>query len=182
MKKIMIAAALPALFLSGAAVAQPSRADANKDGDLTRAEFIASIDARFARLDTNRDGQVTPSERQAVREANRAERMQKHFAEMDANKDGNVTLAEMQAAHEKRGEMHGERGERHGKGGHFGGRHGGPGKHGMRGMGGDPNATISKADFQARALQWFDKFDADKNGVVTKAERQQAWAARKAGR
>lgn len=182
MKKIMMTAGLSALLLGGAAMAQPGGVDANKDGNLTRAEFIARIDARFAKLDTNRDGQVTPSERQALRQANRAERMQKHFAEMDANKDGNVTFAEMQAAHEKRGEMHGERGERHDKGGHFGGRHGGPGKHGMRGMGGDPNATISKADFQARALQWFDKFDADKNGIVTKAERQQAWAARKAGR
>ena len=167
--RIVAAASVAALLLSGAAVAQP----AARDGNLSRADYIASIDALFAKLDTNRDGQVTSAERQSVRQANRAERMQKRFERMDANKDGSVTLAEMQAAHDKRGEA----GEHRGKRGHFGGRHGGRGQRGEK-----ANATMSKADFQARALQWFDKADADKNGVVTKAERQQAFAARKAPR
>jgi hypothetical protein len=49
------------------------RLDANHDGVVTRAEMIAEADARFAAMDTNKDGKVTPEERDAAREAMRAQ-------------------------------------------------------------------------------------------------------------
>lgn len=49
------------------------RADANGDGVITRAETIAEAQARFDAMDTNKDGKVTPEERDAAREAMRAQ-------------------------------------------------------------------------------------------------------------
>jgi Ca2+-binding EF-hand superfamily protein len=51
----------------------PMRADANRDGLLTRAEADAQLRARFARLDVNRDGFVTREERRAGRQARRGQ-------------------------------------------------------------------------------------------------------------
>lgn len=41
--------------------------DADKDGTITKAEFMAPALARFERMDANKDGQVTKEERQAAR-------------------------------------------------------------------------------------------------------------------
>ncbi len=49
------------------------RADANHDGVVTRAEMIAEADARFTAMDTNKDGKLTADERDAAREAMRAQ-------------------------------------------------------------------------------------------------------------
>lgn len=38
------------------------RADANGDGVVTRAEFLAQAGARFDRMDANHDGKLTPDE------------------------------------------------------------------------------------------------------------------------
>lgn len=50
--------------------------DANKDGVITKQEFMAPALAHFDRMDANKDGQVTKEERQAAREAMRAQRTQ----------------------------------------------------------------------------------------------------------
>ena len=50
------------------------RADANRDGTITRAEMVAEADARFAAMDTDKDGKVTAAERDAARDAMRAQR------------------------------------------------------------------------------------------------------------
>jgi hypothetical protein len=47
------------------------RGDANKDGTITREEFMAGPLAMFDKMDTNKDGVVTPAERQAARTAMR---------------------------------------------------------------------------------------------------------------
>ncbi|WP_373487733.1 EF-hand domain-containing protein, partial [Blastomonas sp.] len=44
------------------------RADTNKDGAISLAEFEAAAVERFRRIDTNGDGQVTQAEREAARE------------------------------------------------------------------------------------------------------------------
>ncbi|USU08948.1 hypothetical protein NF700_01090 [Sphingomonadaceae bacterium OTU29MARTA1] len=49
------------------------RADANRDGIVTRAEMIAEAEARFTAMDGDRDGTVTAAERDAAREAMRAQ-------------------------------------------------------------------------------------------------------------
>lgn len=50
------------------------RADANRDGVISRAEMIADAQARFAAMDADKDGKVTGDEREAAREAMRAQR------------------------------------------------------------------------------------------------------------
>ena len=41
---------------------QFGRADADGDGTITRAEWIAAATARFDKLDVNKDGKLTPDE------------------------------------------------------------------------------------------------------------------------
>ena len=48
-----------------------ARGDANKDGTVTRAEFMAGPIAMFDKADTNKDGKVTADEMKAGREAMR---------------------------------------------------------------------------------------------------------------
>ena len=54
-----------------------ARADTDGDKTITRDEFDAAIAARFARADADGNGQITKAERQAAREAMRAERRAK---------------------------------------------------------------------------------------------------------
>ncbi|MFC0206191.1 EF-hand domain-containing protein [Novosphingobium soli] len=49
------------------------QADADKDGAISQAEFVAGAMKRFDAQDANHDGQVTKEERQAAREAMKAE-------------------------------------------------------------------------------------------------------------
>lgn len=49
-------------------------ADANRDMTVTRAEFDAAVEARFARVDTDQSGTISAAERKAAREAMRSER------------------------------------------------------------------------------------------------------------
>jgi hypothetical protein len=108
------------------------RLDANHDGVITRAEMIAEAEARFAVMDTNKDGKVTPEERDAAREAMRAQRRGgdggprggagmrgsgdrdmtraealdragRRFDRLDANHDGRLDAAELAAARPMRG-------------------------------------------------------------------------------
>lgn len=194
MKKMIAATSLGALLLAGGiAIAQPGGdvhpagmhrgggmhgADANNDGTVTRAELTAQLDQRFAKLDTNGDGQITQAERDAQHKARADER----FKALDTDGNGQVSRAEFDAAHEKRqtsrGEKMGERGE--GKRWHRGGHRGGPGMGDM--MDANKDGTVTKAEFQSRALAMFDGADANKDGQVTKQEREAAHAALKARR
>ena len=49
-------------------------ADANGDQAISRAEFDASVQARFAKLDTNGDGAISAEEREAQKGERRAKR------------------------------------------------------------------------------------------------------------
>ena len=121
MKTPIIAAALAAMLLSGAATAQtppPSRADA--DRIVSRQDAAAEADRRFAAMDTDRDGKISQDERRAFREARRAEheakrghrggkdrewtqaqfreRALKRFDRIDTNRDGRIDAQEREAA------------------------------------------------------------------------------------
>lgn len=114
MTKFPILASLSALALAGgAALAQGGlRADANRDGSLSRTEVVQRAVQRFERLDANSDGTVTADERRQVRQARaerrkerrgqRAERMEDRlprlFARVDADRDGRVTRPELDHA------------------------------------------------------------------------------------
>ena len=189
MKKTLIAASLSALTLisAGAAMAQPGAGASAPKADLTRAELLTKLDARFAKMDFDKDGKLTAADRKAAGEARVAER----FKKLDADSNGAVTLAEMQAAHDKRMAERGapeagkgkdgkERMAHHGKRGH-GFKHGFGHGFGFKGGKQDANndGVITIEEFRAPMLAWFDKADADRNGVLTAAERD---AARKAMR
>ncbi len=91
------------------------KADTNKDGAVSRAEFDAVHAARFAELDTNADGMITKEEMQAVREAKRSKRRAERFARVDTNGDGQISMAEQDAAAEARKARRGERGGKRGQ-------------------------------------------------------------------
>lgn len=100
-KKIALLGVSASLLFSGAAMAKPS-ADLNKDGEITKAEFVAHANARFSKTDANSDGVVTSEERRAERERRKAERSDAHFSKMDSNGDGLISKAEFDAHHAAR--------------------------------------------------------------------------------
>jgi len=146
MKKTLAAALLGASLLAGSAYAaqqtpapapqdRPMRgdigkADANNDGVITREEYLADVDARFARIDVNKDGKITKDERPDGSEGRGGRMMSRtdtngdgaisldeqraqatrRFDRVDANKDGTIDQAERDAARDKmraRMERHG---------------------------------------------------------------------------
>lgn len=183
-RKFLIGSAVAALVIgggaaivSGAAIAAPAM-----HGPLS--------------ADTNNDGNVTRAELTAAldkrfaeidknkdgkisqdeRDAAHEARFAEHFKEMDKDGNGQISMAEMQAAHQARKDMHGQ-----GWGHHRGMRHG---RHGEAGghkgmMDADKDGVVTKAEFQARALAMFNRADANNDGTVTKAEHEAAMAKMK---
>lgn len=154
--------------------------------DMTRQQAAARADATFARLDANHDGRFTPEEAGGLRRQREGDHAGAMFDRLDANHDGNISRDEFAQARA----MHGPGGP----GGHRG-RHmgpppggpggddmgpppppggpdgpGGPGMRGQRMFGAEGFVTAEQ--FRARALERFDRADADHNGTVTMAERQ----------
>ncbi len=149
-------------------------ADANKDGNLTKAELTAALDARFKAMDANGDGKVTKEERAAMRQA----RFDERFARMDSDGNGQISKAEFAAAHEARMGGRGPQADGKRGPGHRMGGHGGP----MMGMMGgradaDKDGVLTRAEFMAGPIAMFDKADANKDGAVTADERKAAFAA-----
>ena len=74
--------------------------DTNKDGQISADEFKAghhkAKHMRGAKADADKDGFITRAEADA-----RAPRLAKHFDEIDTNKDGKLSREEMQAAKAK---------------------------------------------------------------------------------
>lgn len=167
MKKTLIAALMGATLLAGGAVAAVTtassdasqtqvqaqegprmmrdpmmRADANKDGIVTRAEMIANVDARFARMDANKDGKITAEERQAARKAMWAERGERSGKHMRGGADK-------------------ERGP---------GRAGRPGM--KRGADANGDNIVTLEEQRAHALRRFDFVDRNGDGRIEQAESQ----------
>jgi Ca2+-binding EF-hand superfamily protein len=199
MNKLAILSGAALLAIAGAALAQ-GPAPAGPDGprrapmaDMTRQQAIARADAMFARLDANHDGRFTPDEAGALRRQRHGDgdgdgggdHAGAMFDRLDANHDGNISRDEFAEAHAMHGP--GGPGGRHGRrmgpppgggdgddmgppppGGPDG--PGGPGMRGQRMFGAEGFVTAEQ--FRARALERFDRADADHNGTVTVAERQ----------
>ena len=73
--------------------------DTDKDGAVSRDEFMAAQALRFQALDKNKDGAVSKDEYTA---GNRnQERRAKWFEQMDTNKDGKVEKTEWDTAQDK---------------------------------------------------------------------------------
>lgn len=190
MKKMMIiGSGFAALLLAGGI------ATAAPDGDVHGGGMHRGMHG----ADANRDGVLTRAELTASldahfakldtnkdgqitkeeRDAHHKARADEHFKRLDADGNGQVSRAEFDAAHEKRMAERAERGE--GEGGmHRGGHHGMRDMHGM--FDADKDGIITKAEAQARAFEMFDRGDANKDGKITKEERDALHAARRAKR
>jgi EF hand domain-containing protein len=178
-KSTMLGAAA-LLAIAVAAQAQPPGPRPDRDADVTRQQVIERTDQRFARLDADRDGRFTSEEARAGHEQRRAQRAERMFDRLDLDNNGSVTREEMAEAHARHRAERGERGaEGRGPGmrhRRMGMRHGGPGGRGMRGGRGaalfGEQGFVTAEQFRERALARFDRADADRNGVVTAAERR----------
>lgn len=177
---LIVGAAL--IAVAGAAWAQTSETPRpDRNADMTRQQVVERVDQRFARLDVNRDGRFTPEEAGQLREQRQTARADRMFARLDLNRDGSITREEMSQARAQRVEQRAaRRAERAETGeqrrGHRGmGRRGGHHRFAMRGerMFGE-QGFITAEQMRERALDRFDRMDADRNGTVTAAERQQA--------
>ena len=141
MQKLLIVAAALIAASCGTATAQNAsgqgggehnmmaQADTNHDGKISRAEFLAARDARFAQMDANHDGSLQASERPhwqqggaqtasaaggghgnhgdangdgVVSKAEYDAQAGHQFDRADANHDGFIDAAEMQAMHDHR--------------------------------------------------------------------------------
>jgi Ca2+-binding EF-hand superfamily protein len=182
MKKISLVAGAALLAIAGTAIAQsgdgPRR---DRNADTTRQQVIDRVDQRFAALDANRDGRVTPEEMRQYGEQRRAEWSERAFGRLDANNDGNISRAEWDQAQAQRAQRMSERRAQAGQGERAGRPRGMRGMRGMRAMRGNHGARmfgeqgyITREQMRERALARFDRLDANRDGIVTAAERQQA--------
>ena len=176
MKTFTILAGTALLASAGAVLAQPAvgpRAD--RDADVTRQQVIERADERFARLDLNNDGRATREEAQQAAQQRREQAAGRHFERLDANRDGSISRAEFDQARSTRSERREQRaghGPHAGMRGMRGMRHGGPGMRGERMFG--EQGFITREQMRERALARFDRADANRDGTLTAAERQQA--------
>lgn len=202
MKHYLIAAALMgATAIGGFAYAtqapttapalKPLKGDTNGDGQISRAEFMARAQARFATLDVDKNGAISREERRDARSdrghghgkrdggmlrrldtdkdgrisrAEFAAQAATRFARMDANRDGTIDKTEMAAMAGPRGGM--ARG---------GGR-------GMARGDADGKGALTRAEFDRQSNARFARIDANGDGFIDAAERAAIGDAMRQGR
>jgi len=130
---------------------------------ITKAEMQAMVAQHFAALDLNHDGKLTKEEvegaRRAMFDKMRKEHRDREFARLDSNHDGVISKAEFDVP------------PMPGPGGHDGPPPPPPGGPGMR-MG-----PMEHGPMMLMGGHWFERADANHDGVVTLAEAQTAAAA-----
>ena len=168
MNKTIVLAGAALAVLAGAAAAQPGPgARGERAADVTRQEVAERAAEHFARLDADSDGRITPEEVRQAHQQRRAERAGRMFERLDANDDGSVSRAEFDQARSQHAERRAGRGPRQGMRAMHRGMRGGARMFGEQGF-------VTRDQFVERALTRFDRLDADRDGTVTVAERQQA--------
>ncbi|MFD1788731.1 EF-hand domain-containing protein [Sphingomonas floccifaciens] len=155
-KTLTAAALFGTVALGGFAYAQtapvapkPAKADANGDGQITRAEFLARAEASFARQDTNRDGILTHDERRAGKPPKRAA----------AAMGGPYAPAQEMTAPRPEGVMPGRRG----------GGVRGPGD-GLARLDTDGDGRVTRAEFDTGSQARFDRMDTNRDGTIDATE------------
>jgi len=195
---VALVVAVPVTAQMQTPVAPPTnipRADVTQ----TRAEAVAKVRDHFARMDANRDGFVAGDEMQAMRSQHQGMKRQMGerrgrggdrmamanpgaaFDRLDANRDGMISRDEFAKGREVRNER---RIARNGAtGAAMDGEHHGMGKmHRMGGgrMGGrmmkmadiDRDGRVSLQEATTKALERFDRVDANRDGRITPDERR----------
>ncbi|HRO32589.1 MAG TPA: EF-hand domain-containing protein [Brevundimonas sp.] len=161
MKTIVTAACTAALLLTaGVAAAQQTtpqnaparmaRVDADRDGRLSQAEYLARFD-RMAAMDANGDGVVSADERRAAMQARRGQQRTAAFDRLDADKDGVISRAEFEARPDRA-----------------------PRARMMRRQGPRRGGDLNLAQARERAVQAFARMDRDGDGYVSADERRQS--------
>jgi Ca2+-binding EF-hand superfamily protein len=76
------------------------KADADRDGYITREEYAAARAAQFDRMDRNKDGSVTRADfgRLARFKPDAVDRLMAVLSAVDTDQDGRITRAELEAA------------------------------------------------------------------------------------
>jgi Ca2+-binding EF-hand superfamily protein len=87
-----------------AALASAAFAQANAPKPMARADFVKSLDTRFAAIDANHDGFLSKAEMQAEEQRAlqkltelRNQKMQATFKQLDTNHDGSLSFQEFNA-------------------------------------------------------------------------------------
>ena len=174
-KKLLIAAALATSAVGGIAVTAsamlaprgPMAADTDKDGVVTRSEFFAAAEARFAKRDANSDRKLSGDE---IETGRRGEKLLRD----DANKDGAITFAEATAA--ANAHFKAQDADKDGKLTGAEMRPRGPrGRGDMAGMmlrhaDANKDGKVSRDEARAEADQRFDRLDANRDGYIDQAE------------
>lgn len=181
MKTALLAAAL-ASVLAGVAMAAPqagtprTRIDTNGDGAIDRTEAAAHprLAERFDTLDANRDGRIDRDERPQRTQGHRG------MSAIDTDQDGRITRAEA-GVHPRLAERFDsldanrdgvlDAGERP--------QHRGKGDRPKLDTDGDGRITQAEAAAHPRLKDRFATLDANRDGVLSREELQQARAARR---
>jgi hypothetical protein len=97
---VLLPAAAQAMPRFGSPEAMLDRADANHDGRVSRAEFLAARAAQFDQLDRNHDGMVRLDEYPRLASSKRAgaQRLKTLISATDRNRDGQVDRGEFVSA------------------------------------------------------------------------------------
>ncbi len=144
-----------------------------------KAEMKAKFEARkaemLAKFDADKDDKLSCDERKAACEARKAEMKARFMEKFDTDKDGQLSDAEKEAI-KAEFKKHGHR--RHGKCGRKGPRHHGKccGPKGPRPELTEEQKAEMKAKFEARKAEmkarFMEKFDTDKDGQLSDAEKE----------
>ncbi len=186
MKLLLAASAVAAIASASPALAQavaPGAQAAPAMKAMSRADLSQMVQQRFAQADANRDGFVTQAEAKALA-GQRPQRMQQRaarggegggkraqrrdpaamFTRLDTNSDGVISRAEFDSVRGQGRQRMAQKGAMRARA--FGGR--------MFAMADtDKDGRISLQEATAATMKRFDSADANRDGVVTREERQQ---------
>ena len=133
-----------------------------------KAEMKAKFEARkaemLAKFDADKDGKLSADERKAAHEAHKAEMKAKFMEKFDADKDGQLSDAEKEAVKaefKKNAPKFGKKGHR---------------RHGKRFQ----RPQLSEEQKAEMKAKFMEKFDADKDGKLSDAEKEAVKAEMKA--
>ncbi|URW76522.1 hypothetical protein M9980_04710 [Sphingomonas donggukensis] len=214
MKRFLIAAALMGTTAVGGfayaaqtpPASKPLKGDTNADGQISRAEFIAQAQAKFAAMDTDKNGAISREERRAAH-ADRGGRhgkrggmggpfepvagqdapapagrpgVGKMLERLDTNADGRITRAEYAAQAGTRFARMDANGDGTVDKTEMAAMRGGG--RGMARIDADGNGTLTRAEFDKQSETRFARIDSNGDGVIDAAERAAIGNAMRQGR